>query len=69
MKRVKKVVEEIRLTATELSEYLDLSVARIGQLEKIGVLEKGPDGHYDLSLSVISYGRYILCPRLYDRFA
>jgi hypothetical protein len=66
MKRRKKLVEEVRLTATELAEYLDLSVARIGQLEKLGVLEKGRDGHYDLQFSFINYGRYILCPRLFD---
>jgi phage terminase Nu1 subunit (DNA packaging protein) len=66
MKRTKKVVEEFRCTATELAEMFDLSVGRISQLTSQGVLERGQDNHYDLQMAVVSYGRFILCPRLYD---
>jgi hypothetical protein len=66
VKRTKKVVEEIRCTASELAEMFELSAARISQLTSQGVLERGKDNHYDLQLSLVSYGRYILAPRLYD---
>ena len=66
MKRRNKVVEEVRVTASELADMFDLTVARIGQLDKAGVLEKGDDNHFDLQISIVSYGRYLLAPRLFD---
>jgi hypothetical protein len=65
MKRVKVIEEKIRVTTAELAKMFELTPARIGQLCAIGVLEKGKDKHFDLRDAVISYGRYILCPRLY----
>jgi hypothetical protein len=59
MKSVKKVVEEMRVSASELSEMLDLSIARVGQLATMGVLEKGKDGFFSLSASVIGYERFL----------
>ncbi len=51
MKRVRNVVEEFRVTAAELAFMFDLSVARVGQLTKLGVFEKGADRDFDLQLS------------------
>jgi hypothetical protein len=62
MKRIKKTVEEVRCTATELAEMFDLSVGRISQLTTQGVFERGADKHYDLTLSLISYERFLAHP-------
>jgi hypothetical protein len=65
VKRVK--VERWRVTTAELADRLDLSPARIGQLDEIGVLEKGDDNHFDLGTSVAQYALYLQNPRLFDR--
>jgi hypothetical protein len=69
MKRTKKVVEAVRCTAAELAEMFDLSPARISQLTTQGVFERGADKHYDLTLSLIGYERFLAHPRWFDRLA
>jgi hypothetical protein len=66
MKKLKKTIEVYHLTGQELAEWLDLSEGRVSQLCSQGVFERCEDGLYDLSSSVINYGRFILAPQLYS---
>ena len=60
MKRVPS--EDLHCTAAELAEMLDVSIQRVGQLRKAGILEKEPDGLYDRSKSVHMYGLFVMRP-------
>jgi hypothetical protein len=59
MRRIRKTIEEFRLTGAELSEALGLSASRVSQLTSAGVLPRGADGHYDVSECVIGYERFL----------
>ena len=47
---------EARVTATELSRWLGISISQIGQMRNQGKMEQGEDGLYDLRVEV---GKYI----------
>jgi hypothetical protein len=64
MKKVQ--VEAIRLTAAELSEWLDLSPGRITQLTDQGVLERGDDKHYDWHQSLSQYALFTQNPKMFS---
>jgi len=65
MKRVPS--EDLHCTAAEIAELLDISIQRVGQLRKAGILQKESDGLYDLTTSVHMYGMFIMKPHLFDR--
>ena len=59
MKRERATIEQVWLTAAELSEYFELSIQRVGQLRQMGVLQQRTDGLYDLTTSLIGYERFL----------
>jgi hypothetical protein len=57
----------LHCTTNEIAELFGISVQRVGQLRKAGILEKGEDGLYDLATSMHAYGTFIQSPHLFDR--
>jgi hypothetical protein len=65
MKLIKVEIEQCWLTAAELAEALGITIARVGQLNALGVFQKGKDG-FEAQFSVINYERYLANPRRFD---
>jgi hypothetical protein len=52
-------IRDLRVNTATLAELFDLSVQRIGQLARIGVLDRDADGLFGLQVSLANYERFI----------
>lgn len=63
MRMKRAPVPQMKLTATELGVILGISKQYVGQLHKRGILQRDPDGRYDLADAVQRYAAWIQSKR------